>query len=40
LKYFQESEGMGILFQQNGDLHDMVVFWVFIFLINEAEMLF
>jgi len=31
LKYFQESEGMGILFQQNGDLHDMVVFWVFIF---------
>jgi len=40
LKYFQESEGMGILFKQNGDLHDMVVFWVFIFLINEAEMLF
>jgi hypothetical protein len=36
LKYFQESEGMGILFKQNGDLHDMVVFWVFIFLINEA----
>jgi hypothetical protein len=31
LKYFQESEGMGILFKQNGDLHDMVVFWVFFF---------